>query len=172
MPDLHSHPKVAMIRPAHVSDGEALAQIYNHYVANTVVTFEEQPVSGAQMASRIDEVLSASLPWLIAEETGAIAGYAYASKWKVRAADRFSVECSVYLATAAVGPGIGTQLYAALFEKLKALGAHAVMGGVALPNPACVALHEKFGMEKVAQFNEVGFKFGKWIDVAYWQKML
>jgi L-amino acid N-acyltransferase YncA len=161
-----------MIRPATASDAESVVRIYNHYVATTTITFEEQPVSSAHMAERMDEVMSAKLPWLVAEESGEVVGYAYASKWKTRVAYRFSVESSVYLSTSAAGRGWGTRLYAALFDELKERGVHAVIGGVALPNPASVALHEKLGMHKVAHFEEVGFKFGKWIDVGYWQKVL
>jgi L-amino acid N-acyltransferase YncA len=161
-----------MIRPARSSDAESVIRIYNHYVTTTTITFEEQPVSGGQMAERMDEVMSAQLPWLVAEESGEVVGYAYASKWKARVAYRFSVESSVYLSTTAAGRGWGTRLYSALFDELKQRGAHAVIGGVALPNHASVALHEKLGMRKVAHFEEVGFKFGKWIDVGYWQKVL
>jgi L-amino acid N-acyltransferase YncA len=161
-----------MIRSANTVDADAIADIYNHYVAHTTITFEEQPVSGAQMTERIDDVQSASLPWLVAEHDGQILGYAYARKWKARSAYRFSVETSVYLKIGSEGKGLGTQLYEALFAALKSNGAHVVIGGIALPNDSSIALHEKFGLKKVAHFGQVGFKFGEWLDVAYWQKVL
>lgn len=158
-----------MIRKAVAVDAEAISCIYNHYIRETIITFEEQLVSPSEMAERIAEVAAASLPWLVAEQDGSIVGYARATKWKGRSAYRFSVETTIYLAPHCVGKGIGTRLYQFLFEQLKGMGLHTAIGGVALPNPASVALHEKLGFRKVAQFAEVGFKFGKWIDVAYWQ---
>ncbi len=161
-----------MIRPATASDSAAIARIYNHFILDTTVTFEEQAVSAQQMAERIEEVASASLPWLVAEQAGKVVGYAYATKWKGRCAYRFSVESTVYLAPGFAGMGVGSKLYDALFAALRERGTHVVIGGIALPNPASIALHEKFGMNKAAHFREVGFKFGKWIDVGYWQATL
>jgi L-amino acid N-acyltransferase YncA len=161
-----------MIRAATTADCEAVAAIYNHYVMKTIVTFEEEPVAPGEIAERLQEVTSASLPWLVAEQGGHVVGYAYASKWKGRCAYRFSAEITVYLAPSCSGRGLGSTLYDRLFPILRALGIHAVMGGIALPNEASVALHEKFGLEKVAHFREVGFKFDRWIDVGYWQRTL
>jgi L-amino acid N-acyltransferase YncA len=161
-----------MIRNALPSDAPAIVEIYNHYVLTTTITFEEQPVSAAQMAERVGEVQAAALPWLVAERDGELMGYAYASKWKARSAYRHSVECSVYLDRQAVGGGFGSRLYEALFAELKARKLHVVIGGIALPNEGSIGLHEKFGLKKVAHFEQVGFKFGRWIDVGYWQKTL
>lgn len=161
-----------MIRQAVATDAEAIARIYNHYILETIVTFEEQPVSPSEMAERIAEVTAASLPWLVAEQGGSVLGYARASKWKGRSAYRFSVETTIYLAPNCLGNGLGTSLYQVLLKQLKELGLHVAIGGIALPNAASLALHEKLGFHKVAQFAEVGFKFGKWIDVGYWQLTL
>jgi phosphinothricin acetyltransferase len=158
------------VRGATAPDAGAIAEIYNHYVAGTVVTFEEEPVSVAEIARRVEEVRSASLPWLVAEEDGHVVGYAYARPWNPRTAYRFSVEITVYLAPEHAGRGIGSKLYDELFPMLETRHIHAVMGGIALPNEASVALHEKFGLRRVALFAEVGFKFGRWIDVGYWQR--
>lgn len=158
------------IREAAASDAAAIAEIYNHYVTETVVTFEEEPVPAAGIARRIEAVRSASLPWLVAEVGRHVVGYAYARPWHERIAYRFSVEITVYLAAAFTGRGIGSTLYARLFPILQARRIHAAMGGIALPNEASVALHEKFGLRKVAHFEEVGFKFDRWIDVGYWQR--
>lgn len=160
------------IRPAVPADGAELARIYNHYVLHTVVTFEETPVDAATLTARIADVGAAGLPWLVADDGGRLAGYAYAGPWKARRAYRYSVEVTVYLDRDALGRGLGTRLYTALFADLEARGIHAVLGGIALPNDASVALHEKFGMTKVAHLPEVGFKLGRWIDVGYWHRTL
>ena len=161
-----------MIRDAAAADSAAIAGIYNHYVEHSIVTFEEEPVAASEMAERLEEVFSAKLPWLVAERDGQVVGYAYASKWKGRCAYRFSTEVTVYLHHEAGGKGIGTELYGRLFPILKERGLHAAMGGIALPNPVSIALHEKFGMEKVAHFKEVGYKFDRWIDVGYWARTI
>jgi len=160
------------IRDASAADAGAIAGIYNHYVTDTVVTFEEDPVDAAEIARRVEEIRSASLPWLVAETAGQVVGYAYATKWRARIAYRFSTEITVYLAPGLSGRGLGSRLYDALFPLLQARGIHAVIGGIALPNEASVALHEKFGLRKVAHFEEVGFKFNRWVDVGFWQRTL
>jgi L-amino acid N-acyltransferase YncA len=161
-----------MIRAAGPADAGAIARIYNHYILNTIVTFEVEAVTPGDIAARIAEVTQASLPWLVAEHEGRVVGYAYASRWKGRCAYRFSAEATVYLDHADTGRGHGSLLYRELLEDLGARGTHAVIGGVALPNAASEALHGKFGFTKVAHFREVGFKFDRWIDVAYWQRLL
>jgi L-amino acid N-acyltransferase YncA len=160
-----------MLRICTPSDAAQICEIYNYYVRETVITFEESTVTDADMAQRITDV-TVRLPWLVWETDGAIIGYAYAAPWKSRAAYRHSVESSVYLAPQATGRGLGSQLYAALIAELRRRGLHCVIGGAALPNPASVALHEKLGFRKVAQFPQVGFKFGQWVDVAYWELIL
>lgn len=160
-----------MIRAALASDSARICDIYNHYVETTVVTFEEQPVSSDDMAQRILDV-SAKLPWLVAEIDGTIAGYAYAAPWKSRASYRFSVETTIYLAPQSAGRGLGRELYGALLDELRMRRLHCAIGGVALPNPASVALHEKLGFSKVAEFKEVGWKLDRWVDVGYWELLL
>lgn len=160
-----------MIRSATPADADAICAIYNHYVRHTVVTFEEVPVETAEMQQRIADV-QARFPWLVAEEHGHLVGYAYAARWRVRSAYRFSVESTVYLAPDQGGRGWGTRLYTDLLGRLETAGIHAVMGGIALPNAASVALHEKLGFRKVAHFEAVGWKQRRWIDVGYWQRTL
>ena len=159
------------IRACEEKDIPAICDIYNYYVENTVITFEEVPVKVADMAERVRSYTK-SWPWLVCEVDSAVLGYAYAGKWKERAAYKNSVEISVYLHNASVGKGYGKALCAALLDSLSKLGCHVVIGGVALPNAASIALHEHFGFQMVAHFSEVGFKFGRWVDVAYWQKIL
>ena len=166
---MKSLPDDILLRPAVAGDSGAIAAIYNHYVATTVITFEEEPVSASEMARRIADVGSVSLPWLVAEREGKVVGYAYASPWRARSAYRFSVEVTVYVDPDCPRLGIGRRLYEELLPTLKARGIHAAFGVIALPNEASVALHEKFGFVKVAHLREVGLKFGRWIDVGYWQ---
>lgn len=160
-----------MIRPATSADAAAIAAIYNHYVATTSITFEEAAVTHAEMASRIDTV-SAQLPWYVCERDGAVIGYAYATPWRVRSAYRFSVETTVYVAPGHAREGIGAQLYGAVIDALRVKQIKVVIGGIAQPNPASVALHEKLGFEKVAHFKNVGRKFEQWVDVGYWELQL
>lgn len=157
------------IRPASPADAAAICAIYNHYVTATTITFEEDPVAGPDMAQRIVDVEAAGLPWLVAEAGGKVVGYAYATKWRVRPAYRYSVESTVYVDRTFVGQGAGRALYAVLLDELRRRGLHIVIGGIALPNEGSVGLHEALGFRKVAHFSEVGMKFGRWIDVGYWQ---
>ncbi|MCC7054547.1 MAG: N-acetyltransferase [Gemmatimonadaceae bacterium] len=161
-----------MVREVTAADAGALAAIYNHYVRETVITFEEEPVTAAEMWHRIEEVHRTGHPYIVAEEDGEVIGYAYASLWKSRSAYRHTTESTVYLAPGATGRGAGTALYAALLDALTTRGFHAVLGGIALPNAASVALHEKLGFRKVAHFEQTGFKFGGWVDVGYWERIL
>jgi L-amino acid N-acyltransferase YncA len=162
----------AAVRAVTPADAGAVADIYNLYVLQTIVTFEEEPVTAEEMSRRIDEVKALSLPWFVAERAGAIAGYAYASRWRARSGYRFSSEVTVYLAPEQGRRGIGSALYAELLSGLRGRGLHAAIGGIALPNAASVALHEKFGFRKVAHFEQTGFKFDRWIDVGYWELIL
>lgn len=158
-----------MIRTVTPQDIPALCAIYNHYVVSTVISFEEVPVTATEFTARIEKVRHAGLPWLVAVDGGELVGSAYASAWKDRSAYRFCVEVSVYLAPTHTVKGWGTRLYESLFQELGRTPVRMVIGGIALPNPASVALHEKFGMKQVSHFYEVGYKFERWIDVGYWQ---
>jgi phosphinothricin acetyltransferase len=160
------------VRAAAEQDAAQIADIYNYYVANTVITFEDQAVSQEEMAGRISEVQRRGLPWLVAESAGTVVGYSHASPWKARSAYRHSVESTVYLRRGFEGRGIGKRLYSALLPLLRERGVHAVIGGAALPNEASVGLHLSLGFERVATFRQVGFKHDRWVDVAYWQRIL
>lgn len=158
-----------MIREAAETDAESIAAIYNHYISNTVATFEEDTVDAAEILQRIANVQQSGFSWLVAIEDETVIGYAYCASWSERAAYRNTAEVSVYLSHTATSRGWGTKLYDTLFSSLQDKAIHVVIGGITLPNPASVALHERFGMEKVAHFREVGYKFGQWLDVGYWQ---
>jgi L-amino acid N-acyltransferase YncA len=163
---------ITMIRQAVQSDAPRIARIYNHYIATTIITFEEELVTADEMERRISDVQNGGLPWLVLEDEMGIAGYAYATKWRVRQAYRYSVETTIYLAPEKISCGSGTLLYERLVQELRERGMHLAIGGIALPNAASVRLHEKLGFEKVAHFKEVGFKMKRWLDVGYWQLTL
>jgi L-amino acid N-acyltransferase YncA len=160
-----------MIRSAEPGDADRLCEIYNHYVRNAAATFEEEPVPVEEMRQRVEEVQKHFF-WLVYEDGGDVVAYAYAAKWKARAAYRHSVELSVYVSPERHGRGIGKALYAELLRRLRDTDVHSVIGGVAGNNPASFALHLSFGFEQVAHFREVGYKFGQWIDVTYFQLRL
>ena len=161
-----------MIRDVKHEDMEEIASIYNHYISNSVATFEESEISSSEIEERVLKVKDSGNHWIVALENHTVFGYAYSTKWNNRAAYSKTVEVSVYLSNSYFKKGVGTKLYKELFRRLQENQIHVVIGGITLPNPASVALHEKFGMEKVAHFSEVGFKFGNWLDVGYWQVKL
>ncbi|PAJ72925.1 phosphinothricin acetyltransferase [Pseudoalteromonas sp. NBT06-2] len=162
-----------MIRPVQQNDIDAITHIYNHYILNTYITFETEQLSVEDMRVRIVNIQADNLPWLVARnENSTVVGYAYANKWNGRCAYKHSVEVTVYLEQNIKSEGWGTKLYTQLISKLKNKGIHSLIGGIALPNPASIALHEKFGMKQVAHFEEIGFKFDKWVDVGYWQCLI
>lgn len=160
-----------MIRAVLESDADRLCLIYNHYIENSTITFEERVIDTQTMAARLSKVKEQGLPWLVLEHGRELLGYAYATPWRERSAYRYSVEISVYLNPLQLGQGYGSALYTALFDALRTLdnAVHLAIGGITLPNPASIALHEKFGMQQVAHFREVGRKFDQWLDVGYWQ---
>jgi L-amino acid N-acyltransferase YncA len=160
------------LRKVEFTDAQQIANIYNYYIENTVITFEEQLVSAREIESRIEKIETSGHVWLVAETDSHIVGYAYSAAWRDRSAYRFASEVSVYLSNNSQGKGLGSLLYQTLFEQLKSTEIKILIGGITLPNEASVALHEKFGMEKVAHFREVGFKFDQWLDVGYWQVKL
>ncbi|WP_028885832.1 arsinothricin resistance N-acetyltransferase ArsN1 family B [Teredinibacter turnerae] len=160
-----------MIRACRPADAGAIADIYNYYINETVISFEQTPLSEAEMAERIAKI-SANYPWLVAEEDGEILGFAYVALWQERVAYRHSLVTTVYLNRSHTGRGLGKALYEALFEALVTVDCRVLVAGIALPNAASVALHEKVGFEKVAHFKDVGRKHGQWVDVGYWQKTI
>lgn len=164
--------RTAKIRDAGEQDADVIAAIYNHYIAESVVTFETEAVTQADIASRLAETATFGLPWLIAETSDKVAGFAYASKWKGRCAYRYAVESTIYLDVAETGRGLGAPLYAALLQRIRDASMHTAIAGIALPNDASVRLHEKLGFRKIGHFEEVGNKFNRWIDVGYWQLLL
>lgn len=159
---------ILVIRQAAASDAQAIADIYNYYIKHSPSTFEEALVSIDQMAQRVLEV-SEKYVWLVGTVNNEVVGYAYAGQWKSRSAYRLTAETSVYLKNGEEGKGFGKLLYAELLKQTEQLGYKCLIGGISLPNEASVRLHESFGFVKIGQFVKVGIKFGKWIDVGYWE---
>lgn len=164
-----------MIRPAKPSDALAICDIYNHYIDNTIISFEYERVSIETMQSRIINI-TAKYPWLVYEKKGKIIAYAYANSWKAREAYKHILEVTVYASHKMTTKGVGTNLYQALFDAIEAdqqnTKVKALMGVIALPNDASVGLHKKIGFYEAGYFKQVGQKFNTWIDVAYYQKDL
>lgn len=158
-----------MIRNATEKDANEIATIYNHYVKNTVFTFEETEVTAKEIQRRINEKQASGYPWLVSIQDEQVVGYAYAGKWNERSAYRKTAEVSIYLSHEVTTKGLGTKLYEEIFSRMRKKETHILVAGITLPNPPSIALHEKFGMVQVAHFKEVGYKFGQWLDVGYWQ---
>jgi phosphinothricin acetyltransferase len=165
------HTGEPMIRSVTADDAKVICGIYNYYIENTVITFEETPVSINGMEDRIKAVLS-NYPWLVWEEEGEILGYSYGNTWKDRAAYRYSAESSIYVKNGAEGRGIGKKLLAAFLEAARETSIHVLVAGITIPNERSVALYEKFGFKKTAEFFEVGYKMDRWLNVGYWQLIL
>lgn len=149
-------------------DGEQCAAIYRPVVTSSYISFEEQPPDGAELAQRIERT-SRSYPWLVAEEGGAVIGYAYACAHRERAAYRWAADVAVYVDPTARRRGVGRALYEALFGLLARQGVQIACAGVTLPNDASVGLHEALGFRPVGVYRRIGYKQGAWRDVGWWQ---
>jgi phosphinothricin acetyltransferase len=163
-----------VIRPATDGDLEAINDLYNHYVQETHVTFDEEPVTmearrewfshyGASGRHRL---------FVATQQDGQVVGYASSSRFRPKPGYATSVETSIYVAPEATGKGFGLKLYTALFQALEGQDLHRAYAGIALPNPASIALHERFGFKRVAHFSEQGRKFGRYWDVDWFEKPL
>lgn len=161
----------AEIRLARSDDAAAIAAIYAPYVLDTAISFEEEPPTPSQMAERI-VATQEICPFIVLEEQGDVLGYAYAGPHRARAAYRWSVDVTVYVAARAHRRGVGRALYGDLLERLTRQGFHAAFAGIALPNDKSVGLHEALGFEHLGTYREVGFKFGRWHDVGWWRRSL
>jgi len=162
---------MATIRMAREADAAAIRAIYGPFCTATSVSFELEPPSEDEIASRVRSV-TAGYPWLVLDDDGAVAGYAYAGRHSERAAYGWSVDATVYVAPSHLRRGVARALYTTLFELLRQQGffkAHAV---IALPNPGSIALHEAMGFASVGVYRGVGYKLGAWRDVAHYQLAL
>jgi phosphinothricin acetyltransferase len=159
------------IRHATPADAGALLAIYAPFVRDTAVSFELEPPTVQSFGERIVRA-QAKWAWLVAEHDGRVAGYAYASAFRERAAYRFSVEMSAYVAPASRRNGIGRALYECLFEILIAKGYCTAFAGITIPNDSSVRFHRALGFSEVGVFRRAGWKLGAWHDVSWWQRRL
>jgi L-amino acid N-acyltransferase YncA len=159
---------IPRLRLAVRADAAQLAAIYEPFCLGTAVSFETVAPDEGKMRERIS-ALAERYPWLVAvAETGDVLGYAYAGKHRERAAYRWSVDFTAYLAPEAKRRGIGTALYRALMQICQSLGYYRAFAGITLPNEASVRLHEKIGFRAIGVYRRVGFKLGRWHDVGWW----
>ncbi len=157
-----------IIRNIEKKDAEAMSAIYNYYIENTVFTFDEDPSDKQYFAEKLEK-LEGKYPCLALEEDGKLAGFAYASPYRVKPAYRYTAESTIYLDYHFAGRGYGTMLYSELLEKLKQAGIRNVIAVLGLPNKASEALHKKLGFREEGRLREVGWKFNKWIDIGFWR---
>lgn len=162
------------VREAVEADLPHVREIYNHYVANSTVTFDESPWSLQDVRAKFARVRELGYPFLIAEAPGGtVLGFAYVYPWKEKAAYRFTVENSIYLGPASTGKGLGTALMSALLERAEAAGVKEVIAVIADKGAeSSIALHERFGFVQTGSMGRVGFKFGRWLGVVMMQRSL
>ena len=156
-----------VVRDATPADAGDIAAIYAPVVGKTAISFEETPPGPGEIARRMRA--TPRLPWLIADDAGRVAGYAYASVHRARPAYRWSADSSVYLDPRYRSRGLGRLLYEHLINEVSNLGYMSLFAGIALPNDASVGLHEAMGFRPVGVFRDVGYKLGAWRDVGWWQ---
>ena len=156
------------IRSATPADAAAIATIYAWYVEHSAITFEVDPIPASEMARQIESVLAAH-EWLVLERGPELLGYAYASRFRERAAYARATESTIYLRHGLEGRGLGGPLYAELVRRTFARGYRHLVGAIALPNEPSVRLHERLGFRKVGHLVRIGYKHGRWIDVGTWQ---
>lgn len=160
-----------MIRPVRAEDAEEIAAIYNYYVRETTISFETEPLSEEVMRARV-EAFAAECPYLVWEESGRVLGYAYAHRWKERAAYSHTWEVTIYLHPDARGRGIGRELMSRLIPACREAGCGVLIACITHGNEASCAFHRRFGFRQVSHFTGVGRKFGKLLDVVDYQLVL
>ncbi|MCP3905486.1 MAG: N-acetyltransferase [Planctomycetes bacterium] len=159
------------VRRATLDDVPEMLAISNHYAAVTAANFAIEPERLADWEASFRETHE-RYPWLVAADDDVVAGFAKASPWKGRCAYVYSAEITVYVCSSHHRRGVGRALYDRLLATLRAQGYRSALGGISLPNPASIALHEAVGMERVAVLRRIGWKFDRWHDVGYWQAQL
>jgi len=162
------------IRDAERADVPHLREIYNHYVANSTVTFDEDPLTLREMRSKLDAARKLGHPFLVAvSPTGQILGYATVAPWKSRAGYRHTVEDSIYLGPASTGKGLGKALLGELIERSRDAGIREIIAVIADRNAdASIRLHAAYGFDEIGRMGRVGYKFGRWLGTVLMQKSL
>lgn len=162
------------LRDATETDLPHVREIYNHYVLNSTVTFDESPMTLAQLRRKFAKIREKSMPFIVAESpSGQILGYAYVYPWKEKAAYRFTVENSIYLGPASTGKGLGRVLLGELIDRSKAAGLKEMVAVIADKGAeASIAIHRDFGFKEIGHMGRVGFKFDRWLGTVLMQKSL
>ncbi len=158
----------AQIRMASEADAEQMLAIYAPVVRETIISFEYEPPSLAEFRGRVRATLE-GMPWLVCDNDGEIAGYAYASPFRTRAGYGWACELTVYVHHGYHRCGIGRALYTSLFRCLALQGYCVAVAAITIPNPASMALHESMGMRRIGTYEKVGYKHGQWLDDGVWQ---
>jgi phosphinothricin acetyltransferase len=159
-----------IVRPATLDDAPACAAIYAHHVLHGFGTFEEQPPAAEDMAARMDKVLAQGFPWVVAAEEDRVLAFAYAAPFRERSAYRYTAEDSVYVAEDALGKGHGRAVLTAVVALCEAKGLRRLIAAIGdSGNEASVALHRALGFEPCGVLPAVGYKHGRWLDVALMQ---
>ena len=162
-----------IVRPATAEDAVALAAIYGDAVLHGFGTFEEEPPSPAEMERRRQAIADRGLPYVVAEHEGRVLGFAYAGPFRPRAAYRYTLEDSVYVAPEAAGKGVGRAVLVSVIEACEALGVRQLMAVIGdSGNAASIGLHRALGFEHTGVGRSVGFKHGRWVDIVHMQKAL
>jgi L-amino acid N-acyltransferase YncA len=162
------------IRDARLTDLPHVREIYNHYVLNSTVTFDETPMTLAALRKKFEKLRQLGMPFIVAENpAGQLLGYAYVYPWKEKAAYRFTVENSIYLGPASTGKGLGKVLLGELIERSRAAGIKEMIAVIADKGAdASIGMHKKFGFKEIGQMGKVGFKFDRWLGTVLMQKSL
>ena len=162
------------IRDAVLPDMPAVREIYNYYVANSTVTFDEDAMTLKEWKAKFAYLDKLGMPFLVAASpSGQLLGYALVAPWKQKRAYRFTVENSIYLGPAAAGKGLGRALLAELIDRSKAAGLKEIIAVIADQGAeASIALHEKFGFQEIGRMGRVGYKFDRWLGTVLLQKSL
>lgn len=169
---LHTIMSDAILRPFFWSDIPAITAIYRHYVEHSAITFDTKAPGEAAIAEKYAAIVKLGHPLIIAERGGKVAGYAYASTYRPRAAYRFTAEDSIYLDPEATGQGLGTLLLTELLTQSKAFGFRQMLAVITADTANSIRLHERFGFERVGYYTGVGYKFERWHDIVHLQKAL
>lgn len=160
-----------IVRGSSPADAGAVAEIYNCYVLNTAITFDTEPITIEDMRGRMVAIMCA-YPYLVAEYNGCVVGYCYAHEWKSRAAYRRTWETTVYVRPESCGMHVGRRLMDMLVKECRRLGCHSLIACITADNEKSISFHRRLGFEQVSLFREVGFKFGRYLDVADYELLL
>jgi phosphinothricin acetyltransferase len=161
-----------MLRDVKISDANRITEIYNYYIENTAITFDEKKITEKDTAQKIVRILKKNYPYIVCEEDGLIIGYAYLNSWRPHPAYNITLESSIYLDASFTKRGLGSILYRELIARACRMNIHSLIGVLSVPNEASRKLHEKFGFRLVGTFKETGYKFNQLIDVEFWQLFL